>query len=222
MKQNSNDDHPLEVVYHADPLCGWCFAIADELAEARLRLGDQVTWTLRMGGLVVGERVRPIADDAQYLRSGLQQVEQVSGRVASDRYFSEIVDDGTWVSNSESVCMIVLAAIELAGTDAGFTASHRLCDLLYIDGVEPDSQEAVDEIARAVDLAERSFSDHLASPGLRRRLAEHWVETRRMGLETYPTIAVRSADGLQPVVTGFADATTIVGRVRDRSVHSGD
>jgi protein-disulfide isomerase-like protein with CxxC motif len=173
------------------------------LADARHQLGDDVEWTLRMGGLVVGDRVRAVAHDAEYLRSGLAQVHAASGRSAGDPYWTEIVDVGTWVSDSEPVCRAVLTAIELADTDAGFAASHRLSDLLYVEGVEPDSLDALHEVARTIGLDGDGFVEHWASPHTRDRLTAHWADTRRSGLQTYPTIAVLSDGRLQPVVTGF-------------------
>lgn len=202
-------DDLIQAIYHADSLCGWCFAIADELSTARHELGDRVDWTLRMGGLVVDDRVREIAHDADYLRAGLAQVETVSGRVASNVYWNDVVEPGTWVSDSEPVCRAVLVAMELAGPDAGFIASHRFSDLLYIDGIEPDSYVAVRDVARSIGVDGDTFIEAWESEPAATRLTAHWAQTRQMGLQTYPTIAVRTASSLVPVVTGFATADVI-------------
>lgn len=198
------------IVYHADPLCGWCFAIAKEVEAARHHLGDSIEWIVQMGGLVVGERIRPVALDAGYLRSGLSQVERASGRQASERYFENIVETGTWVSNSEPVCRAVLAAIEVAGQGAGMIATSLLSDLLYIEGLEPDSEESVGRVADAVGVSRSEFLALWRSDGLRSRLAHHWEQTRASGLTTYPTIAEVTVDGVRPLLTGYADRAVII------------
>lgn len=206
---------PIDAIYHTDPLCGWCFAIAEELAAARKSLGAEVQWTIRMGGLVVGERVRPIRNDAHYLRDGLASVAQLSGRVASAEYFERVLDVGTWVSNSETVCRAVLTAIELGGTEAGFIASHFLSDTLYVEGLEPDAGSSVEALAVELDLDVAKFVGHWEADRTRDALALHWAETRRLGLTTYPTIAVTRQDGsVDDLITGFADRGTIIETLR--------
>jgi putative protein-disulfide isomerase len=209
----SMTDNHTELIYHADPLCGWCFAIAPALADARTMLGDRAEWTIRMGGLVVGERVRPIACDAAYLRAGLERVVAATGRQAGDAYFTNIVDRGVWVSDSEPVCRAVLVAFELGGTEAAFETSHRLSDALYVDGREPDSLDTLRLIAAAVGFDPTVFAARWDSDAARQRLALHWTDTRRTGLTTYPTIAVVRNGIVVPIVVGAATADQIVAAV---------
>ncbi|MFN3218556.1 MAG: DsbA family protein [Acidimicrobiales bacterium] len=211
------DNLPIELVYHADPLCGWCFAIAPALAEARSRIGDRARWTLRMGGLVVGERVRPVGLDAAYLRSGLAQVAAATGREAGDRYYTDIVDRGTWVSDSEPVCRAVLVAEELGGTDAAFAASHALSDALYLEGREPDAPTTVRDLATALGLDAEEFLTRWGSDAAAARLAHHWDQTRAMGLTTYPTIAIAGEGVVTPLVVGAASADDIVDAIEQHA-----
>lgn len=211
------DNLPIELVYHADPLCGWCFAIAPALEEARDRIGDRAHWTLRMGGLVVGERVRPVGLDAAYLRSGLAQVAAATGRTAGDRYYSDIVDRGSWVSDSEPVCRAVLVAEELGGTDAAFTASHALSDALYLEGREPDAPATVSDLAASLGLEPEQFLARWASDTAAARLTRHWEQTRAMGLSTYPTVAAVHAGVVTPLVVGAASADDIVDAIEHRA-----
>ena len=213
-EQNTDVPNRIEVIYHADPLCGWCFAIADELEAARTELGSEVDWTLRMGGLVVGDRVRPVVHDADYLHKGLAQVAQVSDRIATTKYYDDIVGVGTWVSDSEPACRAVLTAIELDGTAAGFTASHFLSDRLYIDGQEPDDADSTEALALILGIDIVRFRQHRERTDTKQRLARHWADTRAMGLTTYPTIAVRIGSSVRELVTGYAPCATIVESIR--------
>lgn len=207
------DVDPIEVVYHLDPLCGWCFAIAEEVAEARRRLASSAQWSVRMGGLVVGERVRPVRHDAAYLRRGLAEVERVSGRRAGEAYFDDVVDVGTWVSDSEPACRAVLVADELGGAHTAIETSHRLSDLLYLDG-RPPSLPVVAEIAEGLGLDADAFVERWSAPDTARRLRDHWEATRATGLTTYPSIAVRRGESLEVRLEGYASAQQIVDAVR--------
>ncbi|MEM1034053.1 MAG: hypothetical protein AAGN82_27195, partial [Myxococcota bacterium] len=111
------------LVYAADPLCGWCFAFVEGIAHLRSELADEVDWEVACGGLVTGARVAPIADAADYLRTGMRAVEaRTSARFGAA--FWAVLEDGRWVSNSEPACRATLtvqdrhggaAAVDFAG-----------------------------------------------------------------------------------------------------------
>lgn len=65
------------------------------------------------------------------------------------------------------------------------------------------------------------FIQHWESDASKARLESHWDETRRLGLTTYPTIAVRVSGSVDDLITGFADSDTIVAAIR-RTVSSTD
>jgi putative protein-disulfide isomerase len=215
------------IVYANDPLCGWCFAIGPSLNEARRRLGSAVDWRVECGGLVVGERIRPIALDREYLRAGLAQVEQASGRRATDTYYRDVVEPGTWVSASEPACRAVLIVQEMAGTPLAMDFSHALTDALYLDGRVPDAPETVHDVALALGLDGPALIERWSSPTAPAATQSAFQRARALGVTTYPSLflAVNGvSDGaespvarspkLLPLLEGFATADTIESIVR--------
>lgn len=202
------------LVYGNDPLCGWCFAIGPALLDARARLGDLVRWRLETGLLVTGERVRPIAQDRGYLRQGLAQVEAVAGRRAGDAYWRDVVEDGTWVSDSEPAVRAVVTARELApGVELAF--SHALTDALYLEGRRPDDPDTLRALAGRFDLDGEHLVAAWASDEARRSTAEAAARARALGVETYPSLFLLEPDGTpRPLLAGYADADTIEAAVR--------
>ena len=212
---NSPADVPT-VVYGVDPLCGWCFAIGDALRQARTELGDEVRWEVALGGLVVGERVRPVAEDADYLRAGFAAVERASGRRPGPAYWDGVVTPGTWVSDSEPAVRAVVAARDLAGDDAAVTVAHLLCDGLYLDGRTPDDPAQVEAVGETSGLGGRTLLERWESIEGRQAVIEEYARARSLGITTYPSLLVRlPGDGrLSPGVAGFAPADAIVAGVR--------
>jgi putative protein-disulfide isomerase len=49
------------LVYGFDPICGWCFGFRSAVASLRTALADRVAWRIASGGLVIGERIKPIS-----------------------------------------------------------------------------------------------------------------------------------------------------------------
>jgi putative protein-disulfide isomerase len=211
----ANDVHDRPVLlYGNDPLCGWCFAIGPALLEARRRLGDLVRWRLETGLLVTGGRVRPIAHDRDYLRQGLAQVAAIAGRRVGDAYWRDIVEDGTWVSDSEPAVRAVVVARELApGSELAF--SHALTDALYLDGRRPDDPATLRTIAEELGLDGDEVVATWGTDAARRSTAEAATQARALGVETYPSLFLLEPDGTpRPLLAGYADADTIEATVR--------
>lgn len=205
---------PVTVVYGVDPLCGWCFAIGEQLREARAQLAGEVTWEVALGGLVTGERVRPIALDADYLRRGLAQVEQASGRRAAEAYWTDLVGPGTWVSDSGPVVAAVVAVRDLAGDEAAMDLAHLLCDRMYLSGRAPDDPDQVRAGSAALGLdPDAVLARWRSDEGQEAAQAEN-ARARALGVTTYPSLFVRQGRQLTPVLAGYAPAPVIVDTIR--------
>jgi len=205
-------DRPV-LVYGNDPLCGWCFAIGPDLLAAKAELGEEVTWQLECGGLVVGERVRPVADDEAYLRAGLAQVEQVSGRRASTAYYDRVLGAGTWVSDSEPPCRAVLIVRDMA-PDLVLDFSHGLTDALYLAGQLPDDPETIREVAERSGLDGAEVVRLWSDPSALGTTQEAFRRARAFGVTTYPSLFLCHGGTARELFAGWLDAAGIVARVR--------
>ncbi|MGF1662838.1 MAG: DsbA family protein [Kineosporiaceae bacterium] len=203
------------VVYGNDVLCGWCFATGPAILEAKQTLGDGVSWRIETGGLVVGERVRPVAQDREYLVAGLAQVAMVTGRRAGEAYYERVLRAGEWVSDSEPACRAVLVAQDMA-PEAAVEFSHWLTDALYLDGRVPDDPDTLRDAAAAHGLDGDELLARWATPGAVEATRRAFQRARALGVHTYPSLFLDGGAGaLVPLVTGYADARTIVGTVRE-------
>lgn len=197
------------VVYGNDPLCGWCFAIGPELIEAKVRTSDRFDWRVECGGLVVGERVHPIALDREYLVAGLEQVARVTGRRAGQAYFDEILAPGTWVSDSAPSCRAVIVAREL-DPSAAIELSHGLTDALYLDGREPDDPDTIRDVANRVGFDGDDVVVRWSAPEAIEVTRQAFAHARSIGITTYPSLFVEWRGERVPVLSGWSDADSIV------------
>ena len=211
---DTRPDRPT-VVYGNDVLCGWCFATGLSLLDAKQRLGEDVTWRIEAGGLVVAERVHPVALDREYLVAGLAQVAMVTGRRAGGAYYEKVLGPGTWVSNSEPACRAVLVAQEMRA-EVAVEFSHWLTDALYLDGRVPDDPDTVRDAAAANGIDGDELVARWATPGAVEMTQQAFARARALGVHTYPSLFLEIAPGrLHPLAAGYADSDTIVGAVRE-------
>jgi putative protein-disulfide isomerase len=203
----------LTIVYANDPLCGWCFAIGPDLLAAKKQLGDSVNWRLEMGGLVVGERVRPIQFDANYLVNGFAQVERACGRKPGQAYWDKVVRPGTWVSNSEPVCRAVFAAQAIA-PHLAIEFSHGLTDALYVDGQHPDEAATIGRVATELGIEAEPVIQNWSNAGALASTQERFEKARRLGVAGYPSLFVEHNGQLKLLVSGYATAQHIIQVIR--------
>ncbi len=215
---------PPSVVHGVDPLCGWCSAIGDALAQARSELDGEVRWEVALGGLVVGERVRPVREDEAYLRAGFGAVHDASGRAPSAAYWDGVVAPGTWVSDSEPAVRAVVAARGLAGDEVAIAVSHLLTDGLHLRGRTPDDPGQAERVGEASGVGGSALLAQWRPPQGRAAVPAEHALARALGVATCPSLfvrapAVRTATGarraaLVPVLAGSASAAAVVEGVR--------
>lgn len=202
------------LIYALDPLCGWCFAFADTAAALRRALGDQVDWRIACGGLVTGDRVRPIADMAGYLRSGMRTVEtRTSARFGAA--FGAVLDEGRWVSDSEPGCRATLVVQEGWGGGAAVDFAGALARGFYGAGRLPDDPASVAWAAEQVGLEAEPVLSRWDTEAARRLTQEAFRSARAEGMTSYPTL-YRRLPGEQATVVlpGWAPPTQALAAVR--------
>jgi putative protein-disulfide isomerase len=191
------------IVYANDPLCGWCFAIGPSLNQARENIGDDVHWRIECGGLVTGDRVKPIAMDRDYLKAGFAQVQSASGRVTGERYWSQVVVPGTWV-----------LLVQQIKPEVAMSFSHSLTDALYLEGRTPEQPETLRLVADHYGLNADEFLSAWSSPDAIKMTQTAFERARKLGVTTYPSLFLEVGDRLLPILSGFATADEIEHKVR--------
>ena len=203
------------VVYGFDPLCGWCFGFGPAFAEIQRELEGEFDFELACGGLVTGDRVRAVRHDADYLRAGLQQVEERTGVKAGRAFLEGLLAEGNYVSNSVPLIEAIHAATELNG-NAAFGFGYGLAVAFYRDGLPPDHPDTVARVAEQHGLDADALM-HLWQHPTRRTSTGAWMdEARRSGVTTYPSLFLRphSHSELLPLTAGAVTSAEAIALIR--------
>jgi putative protein-disulfide isomerase len=200
-----------------DPLCGWCFAFEPTLARLRADFAGRARFDIAMGGLVVGERVRPVREDAAYLRRGLAAVAARTGVQAGEAYFRRILEPGDWISRSEPPCRAIRILRDLAGPEAALDLAAAMTRALYRDGERIDEPAVIGALAAGLGVAPEPLLARWAAPGAEAESERAFAGERARGVGSYPAMFLADArtGGLFSVFAGalaHADARAAVGR----------
>ncbi|NJM06020.1 hypothetical protein HC891_07225 [Candidatus Gracilibacteria bacterium] len=157
---------------------------------------------LQMGGLVLGERVRPIIYDREYLVRGLAEVERVAGVRAGAPFFEGLLAEGSYVSDSEPPCRAVVVMQELA-PERAFAFAHALPAAYYEEGRPLDDPALIGEIAATHGVDAERFVAHWQSDEARAATQRAFMAARAAGIVSYPTLRYRRAERTITLVKGF-------------------
>jgi putative protein-disulfide isomerase len=200
-----------ELIYGFDPLCGWCFAFRPTMAAVRAAF-PELPIRILMGGLVVGERVRPIKHDREYLIRGLEQVRQTAGVAAGAAFFEGLLAQGTYVSNSEPPCRAVVVAKELNPTNA-YAFADSLPEAYYINGRPLDDDGVIGDLAAAQGYDRAEFLEHWHSSSARDATQAAFAAAHAQGITMYPTLRYRKGEQITTVVRGFMTPADTVAQI---------
>jgi putative protein-disulfide isomerase len=191
-----------------DPLCGWCFAFEPVLTQLRKNYATRFDFEIAMGGLVTGERVRPVAADAEYLRRGLAMVEQRSGVKTGPAYFKRILEPGTWISNSEPPARAIRLARELSGETAALDLAAAFTTALYIDGDAPDDPDVIKRLAKRLELPAQELLQRWHIPQEVHNSALSFAREKNRGILSYPSAFLKQANN-QPLLQMLSGAVSL-------------
>jgi putative protein-disulfide isomerase len=200
--------HDEELIYGFDPLCGWCFAFRPTMhaiTDAHPDLSVRVLY----GGLVLGERVRPIAEDRDYLVRGLEEVRRRSGVVAGERFYNGLLAEGTYVSNSEPPCRALYVMQQLA-PERVYSFADALPDAYYGHGLPLDSEIVLGELAAAQGVDHVAFLQMWRSEEAKVGIQSAFARARAAGVTMYPTLFYRRGDRAQLIGRGFIEPAVAV------------
>jgi putative protein-disulfide isomerase len=183
--------------YIYDPLCGWCYAAAPLIQEARKVLAVQA----HGGGMMAGARRQQVSAQLRdYVMPHDRRIAQLTGQPFGDGYFDGLLRDTGAVFDSEPPTAAMLAAEQLAGR--GLDMLARLQTAHYVEGRRIADREVLIDIAAGIGLPRAAFSEALDAM-LGERVRAHIQATRelmgRAGAHGFPTLLLATEGRILPV-----------------------
>ena len=202
------------LIYIADPMCSWCYGFGPELSRLIEGLPG-IPLEIMVGGLRTNnEEVMDAASKAT-LRSHWRQVQETSGLPFSD---DGLAPDG-FIYNTEQACRAVVAARMLA-PHATFAVFQAIQHAFYADGLNVTQGEvlakvAADALTKAgfpIDVAK--FQAMWASEAVIAATETDFVQTKRWGVNGFPTLVLERGEKLDLVTSGYVKTEALVEKLQ--------
>lgn len=183
--------------YATDTFCVWCWGFGPALREFAQRHADDALVEVVFGGLLVGDRVVPIAQKPR-VKEGAERVSELCG-VEFGQGFFDAVEEGSTVLDSMVAARAFVSLRELLGLERGLDIAHSLQYAWYVEGLDLHDEQVLKDIAGTLDVDVNAFwalyqsdrSTQLAEADFQRR--------RNLDVKGYPSLLLETPDGLKQV-----------------------
>ena len=199
------------VWFVTDPLCSWCWGMANAVAQVREELAGRVQFDMLLGGINV-QAVTPLTDALLPRFQGIwARVAQVTGQDFCMRF----PPGGTFVYNSMPICLAIAAVRELVGRPP-FAFLHALQAAFFLHARDTSDIDELTALAVATEgVAPAEFRRACAAAGLPGRLAGEMQRARSFGTAALPAVLVEADDGCRLLAGGYADAPMLRQMIED-------
>ena len=192
-----------KVVLVTDPMCSWCWGMADEFEQARHQLGELVEFDLILGGINV-HGTQPIGDyGRRFLRRLWQEVTETTGQQFGELYPEE------YVHNSVLPCLAVQAVNDLSGA-VRFDVLYQMQADFFRQGCNINDREYLSELARNYETDLDRFHKLLNSTEQLAKLQFQFDLAGTFGTQALPSLLVgedpEDANRLSLLAGGYVDA----------------
>ena len=185
------------ITYLFDPLCGWCYAAAPQVAGLRAALGKDAVRGVATG-LFWSDGKRPMtAEFRDYAWSNDQRIAQLTGQRFSQAYYDKVLSDFSVPFDSEPPTRAIAVA-EMQRPGSGLDLLARMQSARFVEGRNLFAEDALFQLVRELGFDMPAFTTAFRGSAGRaaadRMAGEGQAMMRQLNLRGVPALALRHGD----------------------------
>ena len=192
--------HHLVLV--TDPMCSWCWGMADEFEKARVTLADQVTFDLMLGGINT-HGTQPIGNYGRRFLLKLWREVQAT----TQQTFGFCLPD-EYVHNSVLPCMAI-EVMRIEQDAAPFDYLYTLQAQFFRDGKNINDIELLADVAEDFGVDRQRFKKQVREPVIQARVRFQFDHAKSFGTQALPSLLIEREQKLQLFAGGYVDAAML-------------
>lgn len=206
MKLEFNNKKPL-VYYFFDPLCGWCYGFGPVMMEFYRQHKAEYNFEIVSGGMLVGNRIKPIGSMKDFLLQAYKQVEKTTGITFGDG-FLKTLEKGTAVYSSVEPS-IALEVFKSYQNDEALAFAHDLQKAIYFDGIEPAEISHYKSLAEKWNIKGDEFVEKMKDPAFLEKAEAGFRLSKQLGVSGFPAILIYKSGQFHQISEGFTSLTNL-------------
>ena len=188
----------LEILYVGDPMCTWCWGIADEFRKFRQKYSANIRFTLLMGGIRAGEHAVPLDSFKESLKQNWISVQEISGQPFNLDFFKR---EG-YFFDSEPACRAVNAMHRLL-PERIFEFKEKLEEAFYAKNQDLSDSKILASLGAEMDIDKDKFMSLFDSNELRTFTQEQFDYSDTIDVRGLPTILISKGNGYEFFCKGY-------------------
>lgn len=198
----------IKLIYVGDPMCSWCYGIAEELTQTVDHYGDALEVELVMGGLRAGGGEEWNQNFRDFLRHHWEDVSARSGQPFS----YDLLDSDSFDYDTEPACRSVVVAMQMA-PQKGLSFFKAVQRGFYLGNRDPKDVNFYQPICKDLELDFDTFSKLFDSTEMKRKTNEHFERSAQLGARSFPTIILLRNGKYELVASGYATADKMIATI---------
>jgi putative protein-disulfide isomerase len=195
--------------YVHDPMCSWCWGFEPTRARLFAALDGRLTITRLVGGLAPDSE-EPMPDA---MRQGLQQTwRRIQQMIPGTEFnFAFWADCAPRRSTYPANRAVIAARMQGADFDQPMTAGIQRA--YYLEARNPSDNETLIALAADIGLDVERFARDLVDRATQQKLLAEILVSRRLGIDSFPSLAVVSAGNLTHIGLNYTDADAMLDQI---------
>lgn len=190
------------LIYIQDALCGWCYGMSPVMQQLYKEHQQDYNFVVMSGGMVRGSNVKPISGMADYIRQASRQLEQVTGVKQTQAYHEQILDKGTYITNSEPPA-IALLILKEKFPEKQIPLAAAIQNLHFVEGKDLNEVETYLPVVRQFRANEKDFKKKFSDKDYADLARQEFELVEKWGIRGFPAVVVETGEKLYMVAQGY-------------------
>ncbi|WP_181163632.1 DsbA family protein [Pontibacter mangrovi] len=193
----------IEKLYYVqDALCGWCYGMSPVIARLYEEHRQDYTFEVLSGGMIRGNNVRPISGMADYIRQVEPRLQEITGVKLTDTYHREVLDKGTYLTNSEPPA-VAMAILKEQYPELQVPLAAAIQKLHFEEGKDLNEVEAYMTVVRAFGADEDGFREKFNDSNYLEKARREFELVENWGINGFPAVVCQAGEKLYLVARGY-------------------
>jgi len=197
----------MKLIYVGDPMCSWCYGIAEEWTAVYNQYKDKAEIEMVMGGL------RPYYDEKMinmksFLSHHWEDVHKASGQ----EFNYDILDRPDLAYDTEPPCRAVVVVKSLApGKEVPFFKLTQRD--FYFHNKDMNLAASYHDALKQLEISTSEFDEAFQSEKYKAAVKDDFQRARALGVNSFPTILMEKDGKISVIARGYSKSQNIIAEI---------
>jgi len=203
-----NNEEKTKVIYVFDVLCGWCYGFSPVIEKFHENFKDQFEFEIISGGLIIGDRIGPYGDFADYILNAIPNLEATTGVTVGDVYKQQLREDKKIQSSIPPA--IAIAIIKQKHPYVAFEFAHKIQKANFLHGKDLNNIDVYLELLQEMDLSIPDFQELFESDENEKIAKKEFNQVAQLGVRGFPAVLVKHKGEYTAISRGYLDYKSLI------------